>query len=520
MKESLLAFVLFLVFAFCGVAATGQGSLNVQLYRAAREGRLAEIQPLLKRGADIEARFADGEIWPYVMDDIKRTPLMASAMNGKIDVMMLLLKKGASLEATDDYGNTALITAATEGQTEAVRVLLRKGANINVEGAMGETALASAAEEGKTDVVQVLLDNGADIEATGNIANGTALTLAAKNGHANIVHLLLYKGAKIEPGGSSGYETALTRAASNGHTEVVRLLLGKDANIEARANNGQTALIEAAASGKTAAARMLLERGANIEAQSSDGGTALLWAAFRHRTDVARLLLEKGANLEAKTNDGETALIAAACFETETDKDGSEKAGLVKLLLDKGANLDAANKDGLTPLTCPNRMKPPAMADLLNQASQQRKKLEEALSNNPQAAFTTYLSLFQRNSRDDYLREKIIRLAATLPEPPAIPEDARQLFVLATSQIKQAGSPQAMAQSIALLRKVIEIAPWWGNAYFHLSSAQEMSGQYDEAMRQLKYYLELKPPEADAKEARAHLVVIQAEKDTAAGKTQ
>jgi tetratricopeptide (TPR) repeat protein len=300
----------------------------------------------------------------------------------------------------------------------------------------------------------------------------------------------------------------------------VRLLLAKGANIEARTGSGQTALIEAAASGKTAAARLLLEKGADIEARSNDGGTALLWAAFFHRTDAARLLLDNGANIEARTNDGETALIASTCFEAENDKEGSEKVGLVKLLLDKGANLSVANNAGLTPLTCPNRMKPPAAADLLEQASQQRKQLEEALAKNPQEAFTAYLSLFKQNLRDDYLREKIIEIAPTLPEPPPIPEEARQLFVIATAQIKQAGSPQGLAQPIALLRKVVEIAPWWGNAYFNLSSALEMSGQYDEAMRQLRHYIELKPPEADARDARAHLIVIQAEKDAAAGKPQ
>jgi serine/threonine-protein phosphatase 6 regulatory ankyrin repeat subunit B len=118
---------------------------------------------------------------------------------------------------------------------------------------------------------------------------------------------------------------------------------------------------------------MLLEKGANTEARSNDGRTALLWAAIRHRTAVAQLLLDKGANPDAKANDGDTALIAAACSETEADKEGAEKPGLVQSLLNKGANIDAANKDGLTPMTCPNRMKPPAVADLLEQASREKK---------------------------------------------------------------------------------------------------------------------------------------------------
>jgi hypothetical protein len=45
-----------------------------------------------------------------------------------------------------------------------------------------------------------------------------------------------------------------------------------------------------------------------------------------------------------------------------------------------------------------------------------------------------------------------------------------------------------------------------------------MRGQYDDAARQLRYYLDLKPAEADASEARTHLVVIQTEKDAAAAR--
>ena len=91
----------------------GQNSLDEQLYRAAWEGRLDAIQPLLKQGAHIEAKVSNSEIQSWATDSTKRTPLIAAAMNGKIDVMQLLLNKGANVEAKDDDNNTALIDAAT-----------------------------------------------------------------------------------------------------------------------------------------------------------------------------------------------------------------------------------------------------------------------------------------------------------------------------------------------------------------------------------------------------------------------
>jgi tetratricopeptide (TPR) repeat protein len=224
-----------------------------------------------------------------------------------------------------------------------------------------------------------------------------------------------------------------------------------------------------------------------------------------------KLLLDKGANIEARGHNGYSALLWAV-------EDG--KTNAVKLLLDRGANIEVKNYMGETALDIANRTKSIAMADLIEQAARKRKQQEEAQAKDPRNIFAVSLKVFQQSPKDETLREKVIQVSFNLPEPSPIPEAARQLFALATDQIKQANSPAALDQPIALLRKALEIAPWWSNAYYNLSRALEMRGQYDDAARQLNYYLELKPAEADASEARTHLVVLQAEKDAVAGKQQ
>jgi len=519
-KKSLLAAIFFSLLMCSCYPAKGQKSLDEQLHQAARDGRAEAIQPLLRAGANIESMVYDGEIQPWVTDYNKRKPLMTAAKYGKIDAVMVLLKNHANIEGADSYDNTALFWAATEGQTEIVRLLLKKGAKINAEGTEGETPLASAAEEGKTEVVQLLLEKGASIEATGSESNGTALALAAKGGNEDIVQMLLAKGAKIEAGSSSGNETPLMKAAYKGHAGVVRILLDRGANVNAKASNGTTPLMLGAASGSTDIVRMLLMKGADIHARSKEGTTPLVWAAFRHRTNVVRLLLDNGANIEEKGNDGETALSAAACYDGDSDPGGAAKPGLVKLLLEKGANFEAKAKDGQTPLTCPRRTMPPEVAALLDEAVKQRKQFDEAQSKDPSTAFAAYMSLFRQHPQDDSVREKILKIASLLPEAPTIPAEARQLFVTGTEGLKQASTPASLDLPVGLLRKAVEIAPWWGNAYYNLSRALEMQGKYDEAVQQLNYYLELKPAEADASEARAHLFVIQTEKEVATHKAQ
>jgi tetratricopeptide (TPR) repeat protein len=291
-------------------------------------------------------------------------------------------------------------------------------------------------------------------------------------------------------------------------------------------------LIAAAGHGESAAIQPLLDKGANIEARNGDGETTLILAAKYFWTGTVKLLLEKGANIEAKNNGGATALIQAACNDTAvSENEKINKTDTVKLLVDKGADVDHTGKLNsagyadpkgeyrlMTALECAEKYGPAEAVDLLAQASRQRKQLKEARLKDPRVQFATGMSAFQQNPKDESLREKVIQLSFGLPEPPPIPEEARQLFLLATSQIQQASTPQALAQPIGLLSKALEISPCWGNAYFNLSRALEMAGQYDDAARQLNYYLELKPAEADAIEARAHLVVIQAEKDAAAHK--
>ena len=412
---------------------------------------------------------------PAAGQDSLNEQLCNAAEAGQLDAVQHLLKQGASVDAHMKSNDTsALILAAGEGHTDVVRFLLKNGAKVDTEGWMGITALGSATENGHIDIVQLLLEKGANIEKESGRSGGTALSYAALKGHADIVKLLLERGAKVQARSWLTGDTALKCAAENGETEI---------------------------------ALLLLEKCANIEDKDKDGGTPLQWAVNSQNAAIVRLLLEKGANVNIKDNVGDTALIWAA---------NSHNAEIARMLLEKSANIEDKDKDGDSALTCEGRMMPAAVAELMEQASQRRKQLEQAETKQPAERFATYLSAFGKNPQDDYIREKIVATGSSLSPSPAIPEEARQFFLLASTQIKQASGPQTLAQPIALLRKALEIAPWWGNAYYNLSRALEMSGEYDDDSKQLNYYLELKPPEADAREARAHIVVIQTEKETAA----
>jgi ankyrin repeat protein len=220
-----------------------------------------------------------------------------------------LIEKDVNMEAINN-GNTALISAAWYGHKECLLLLLEKGANMEAK----DTALICAVYNGHKECLLLLLEKGANMEAQNN--NGyTALICAAINGQKECLLLLLEKGANIEAKNNNGY-TALICAAINGHKECLLLLLEKGANIEAKNNNDNTALHYAALSKHDECLSLLLKNRANIEAKNNNDNTALHYAALStwvvKSKECISLLLENGANMEAKNNYNQTPIHNAA----------------------------------------------------------------------------------------------------------------------------------------------------------------------------------------------------------------
>ena len=100
------------------------------LHRLAPLGRTDLMELLLKKGAPVDAKDMNG-----------RTPLYEAASMGVTGAIGLLVSHGANVNAPDNYGDTALHQAAYRGHTKAVEALLAAGADPSVRNDMGETAL-------------------------------------------------------------------------------------------------------------------------------------------------------------------------------------------------------------------------------------------------------------------------------------------------------------------------------------------------------------------------------------------
>lgn len=116
------------------------------------EDDLERMVQLLDEGANINA----------LKGAYKTTVLMEASVRGNLEVMKLLIERGADINLTDKDGWTALMGATVQGHLESVSLLLKQGAEVNTRNQDGETALAMAAGMKHTDISNALLEYGAE----------------------------------------------------------------------------------------------------------------------------------------------------------------------------------------------------------------------------------------------------------------------------------------------------------------------------------------------------------------------
>ncbi len=89
------------------------------------------------------------------------TPLMSAAWHGRVDMMRMIVKNGADINARDDYGRSAIMLAVSQNKIRAVKFLIEKGADKNLRESDGYTALDIGIKEKRYQIVQLLRAAGA-----------------------------------------------------------------------------------------------------------------------------------------------------------------------------------------------------------------------------------------------------------------------------------------------------------------------------------------------------------------------
>jgi len=133
--------------------------ITEQLVRAVDEYDIDDIEPLVRGGADINARNDEG-----------LTLLQMAVRDRMADIAQTLLRLGADVNLKAQQGGyTALHFAADKGDEDMVDLLIAYKANPDITDSRKQSPLHIAAEGGEEEIVKKLVAAGADVLLEDNL---------------------------------------------------------------------------------------------------------------------------------------------------------------------------------------------------------------------------------------------------------------------------------------------------------------------------------------------------------------
>jgi len=299
---------------------------------------------LLENGAD--PNFGPG--------DTDMTPFTLAARQNQVELIQLMLKHGANVNAPLSNGVTPMNACIWHGvRSEIVELLLAAGANPNQKTRDGKTPLIEALTMRRVDIVRLLLDHGANPNLAGpkhplwpaiylpealklliewgaqpKMASGN-MELAASINSIESVQILLDAG--VSPNlKKDGVYTPLCSAIRDDRDDIVALLLGRDADPNLPAS--EYPAWKCISHNRLHYLPSLLAAGADLH---SPPGIAELAVAFNNK-DALMYLLLNGVDVNAANEEGRTALTTAI---------RDNRGPLLDMLLAHGARVTARGED-------------------------------------------------------------------------------------------------------------------------------------------------------------------------------
>uniref|UniRef100_A0A8C5R2A1 Uncharacterized protein n=1 Tax=Leptobrachium leishanense TaxID=445787 RepID=A0A8C5R2A1_9ANUR len=233
----------------------------------------------------------------YCLDSDNQTPVHLAAQNNHQEVLKTFLKEEGTL-----YKNrlNILHMAATVDDSELAQLLLKNGASVDATDEKKQTPLFHAVSGGHEATVKVLLEAGASIDST------VKLNLC-ELGKLEAAQAVIEKEARLDIR-TPNLNTALHLAVQRGDVSITKLLIRKGMNVNITGTGDQTPIHMAAFHNKPEMIDVLIEAGANINAVTKESVTPLHIASQRGNLDVAKCLLRHKANVNTKDKLSKTPL--------------------------------------------------------------------------------------------------------------------------------------------------------------------------------------------------------------------
>ena len=199
-------------------------------------GLMDVVEKILPQVKDIDAKqrlylHRSGVDTKFLIFTEEKTALMIAIDQGYVDVVRILIKRGANCSLRVDNGSSPLSRALKEesevclaDRLAIIELLLGSGIDINSKEIRNQTALHYACSSGQMELVKLLLKNGADLEAPTGKSNWTTLQEIILEAyfpvHERMVEILLHHGADFRAHTNSKHER-WGRAGEEGVGEFV-----------------------------------------------------------------------------------------------------------------------------------------------------------------------------------------------------------------------------------------------------------------------------------------------------------
>ncbi|KAL7936596.1 ankyrin repeat-containing domain protein [Trichoderma chlorosporum] len=273
-------------------------------------------------------------------DMAEQTALHRAACNGHLEVLEILLMRGAQITKQDARGQTALHLAASAGKDQVINMLLKNNTiKMFAENeSKGSSPMAARIDNGKKSKVMIMRDLG--LINLQDKSGQTALLRAIESKSLASANLLLLAARNPKPQ-STGQtlqlelQRALQMAVGKEWQDGIELLSNHDTDLKTKL--GQEALRLAANNSWETSIRTLSEHG--VDLKTENGQKALQVVVKRKLKDTIRIMVHNGVEVQAEP--GNEALQLAVEEEWED---------IIKLLLDKRGKITSEDGKRLLPL--------------------------------------------------------------------------------------------------------------------------------------------------------------------------
>ncbi|XEV02858.1 hypothetical protein FSHL1_008145 [Fusarium sambucinum] len=268
----------------------------------AYHGNLQAMQKSLRHGANIHRKDYDD-----------KTPLTKATEGQSLGAIKFLLDRGADINYSNTYADSIMYVAVFTRNIDVVELVLARGAKPDALSYANTRPLSLAVSRGDFEIAQALVKFGARLDEPGP-GYYTPLITAVHEARHDILKMFIENGVfQNDKDGSLGAE-AMRRAVLNDNNEALDILLKAGVNPLKAGWHGRCPIIEAVSFGKIDLAISLSDLVSDLKhAKDKDGEGLLYYAVASGSRQYTKYLLDRGFGPDDSREPDLPAALEALC---------------------------------------------------------------------------------------------------------------------------------------------------------------------------------------------------------------